>query len=144
MLAALGIRATVVHLPEPEVRRIVREPPSLFLTCFACDTRRQRRAQRGGPHTDKARGSATATRPLLGSPLDAQIDSSAIERAEVRRLGLQRILGAVGAAHVVLPHYYDENVYALKRGRHWQPRVAGYALAWDERRDTLTTAGAMV
>jgi peptide/nickel transport system substrate-binding protein len=134
MLAAIGIRATVVQLLEPEFRHIVQEPPSLFLTRYACDTGDASDVLNAVIHTiDPSRGFGYGNFGRFSDPvLDAQIEqSSAIERAEVRRVELQRILAAVGAAHAVLPLYYDQNVFALERDRVWEPRADGYVLAWE-------------
>jgi peptide/nickel transport system substrate-binding protein len=132
MLAEVGIRVDVVQLREPEFRAVSQEPPSLFLTRYACDTGEASDALNAVIHSrDAARGYGYGNFGRYAQPaLDALIEqSSQIEVPEERLQAFQDILRQVAEQDVIVPLYYDENVFGLRKGFTWQPRADGYVLA---------------
>jgi peptide/nickel transport system substrate-binding protein len=134
MLATVGIRLKVVQLGEAEFRRVVHEPPSLFLTRYACDTGDASDVLNAVIHRlDARRGYGYSNFGRYADPrVDAAIEASAgEERRDARLQELQQVLGQAVDEAVVVPLYVDQNVFGLRHGWTWSPRADGLVLAWE-------------
>jgi peptide/nickel transport system substrate-binding protein len=133
MLAPLGIRAKVVLHGEAEFAGRT-GAAAFYLNRFGCET---------GDASDMLTAAMSSTNGAIfgaAAPGDA---AAAFEKAlktgmesdqpELRGAALMQIMAAGMRMLPVVPLYFDEDAYGVRKGVEWRPRADGYLLAAEVR-----------
>jgi peptide/nickel transport system substrate-binding protein len=83
--------------------------------------------------TDNSLVGATAPGPAAAAFAQAMRTAMESDQPEVRGAALMQIMAAAMQRLPVVPLYFDEDVYALRKGYLWRPRADGYVLAAEVR-----------
>lgn len=135
--ARVGVRVRVETLPEGEFFAAQdRGDLSLWITRYGCPTGDASDLLDGVIHTrDDLRHLGTQNFGRYSDPhLDRVIEQSAeIEPVNDRQRVLQAVVAQVVERRVILPLFYDRDVYAVDRDFEWRPRNDSYIRGVDVR-----------
>jgi peptide/nickel transport system substrate-binding protein len=136
MLAAVGIKLTAVEQGEAEFARSV-ATATFTLNRFGCETGDASDMLSAAMHaTDSSLVGATAPGPAAAGFVQAMRTAVESDQPEVRNAALMQIMAAAMQQLPVVPLYFDEDVYAVRKGYAWRPRADGYVLAAEVRPTT--------
>jgi peptide/nickel transport system substrate-binding protein len=132
MLAEVGIQVNVAQLPEHEFFEAADAIPSFYLTRYGCDNGDSSDILNAGIHSvDPERRLGNVNFGHYSNlALDRAIEASAEESDhDARRGQLQAIMAAALDDLVLIPLYFDEDVYLVRRPLTFRPRDDSYVLA---------------
>lgn len=133
MLAPLGIRVELATQGEAEF--LASGAAATFsLNRFGCETGDASDMLSAAMHaTDDSLFGATAPGAAAGPFARALQTSMESDQPELRVAALMQIMAAAMQQLPVVPLYFDEDVYGVRKGYSWRPRADGYILAAEIR-----------
>jgi peptide/nickel transport system substrate-binding protein len=135
MLSGIGIRTTVRSMADPEFFNLVKQPGSaFFLNRFGCSSGDASDVLDAAIHSidRRAHFGDTNIGGYSNPSLDLTIEeSAAILQASSRAQALKETMASVMSEMVLVPLYFDEDVYAFHKGFTWRPRADSAILAWE-------------
>jgi ABC-type transport system substrate-binding protein len=136
-LADIGVRAEVRSLADPDFFDLLRDKGLTFwLSRYGCNTGDAAQFLETIVHSrDPARHFGVQNDGGYSNhDLDRAIESLAeIEKLDLRRLAIQKLMRRVATELEVIPLYNDEDVYAFDRSLAWRPRNDSYIRVGDIR-----------
>ncbi len=133
MLAPLGIRVEVVSQGEADFLASG-AAASFSLNRFGCETGDASDMLSAAMHaTDGSLFGATAPGAAAAPFARALQTSMESDQPELRVAALMQIMAAAMQQLPIVPLYFDEDVYGVRKGYSWRPRADGYILAAEIR-----------
>ncbi len=132
-LARVGIRVSIAVQPEPEFfASQQRGEQTLWISRYGCPTGDASDLLDAVIHSrDPEREFGIMNAGGISDPeLDRRIErSDGIEAMDDRRRAVQEILADLAPRHLIVPLYFDQDVFGLDRRFTWQPRNDSYIRA---------------
>lgn len=136
MLLPLGIRIEVLTLGEHDFAASG-SASTFSLNRFGCETGDASDMLSAFMHSsDPSLYGATAPGAAAAPFARALQTSMESDQPEVRNAALMQIMAAAMQQLPIVPLYFDEDVYAVRKGFAWRPRADGYVLAAEVRKAT--------